>query len=285
MKNRSDDLEKKSRELEEREHALNLREDLLEREKALEKRQKVFNDAETKLDVLNKQIKAKEDILARRNVELEDAVLESTKKIDNLKSKEAAVKRAIKAEEDVLTQTKRKETGIESSIRNKKIELDGIQLQIKESKEYLKSQEKLTENTISDWNVTLQEFRNEADSIQREKNKLSADIIRLDQDKMNLTVEVTKIQTDLDKLHDTYTQKVEIYKRGLHDLDIETNNKKNEFQEFDTMFTMRRTELDTREKSLRLKEGSVKAKELELDQKERRLKGAYGMAEIPWDSV
>lgn len=285
MKSQSDDLEKKSRELEEREHSLNLRENLLEREKALEKRQRVFNEAEAKLDVLNKQIKAKQDVLASHEIEMDESIKKSKELVDKLHTQEENARKQTKIQEELLKKLKLQETSVQSSIQTKKTDLNDIRSQIKDSKDYLADQERLTTNTINEWNVTLQEFRNEADAIQKEKNKLSADIIRLDQKGVELTVEIDKQKSNLDALKNTYEQKVSIYKSDLKDLDVKLQNKKNELDRLITSADMRRIELETREKSLKLKEGNVNRRERELDQKERRLKGAYGMAEIPWDSV
>lgn len=282
---KSDDLEKRARELEERENSLNLRENLLEREKALEKRQKVFSDAETKLDVLNKQIKAKEDILAARGIELDQQSNTHAETIEKLEAQENKAKKAITVQEEILANLKLKESSLDFTLRSKKSELSKIQDQVKETKDYLKEQERISQDTISQWNMTLIDFRKEADNIQLEKNKLSADIIRMGQEKIAMSAELKTIQDRIESLDSTYNQKVETYKSKLRDLDTQVNDKKNELDNIINSMEMRRVEIETREKSLKLKEGNVQRRDRELDQKERRLKGAYGMADLDFNGV
>lgn len=278
------DLAKKSRELAEKERVLNARENILEREKALQQRQKVFDDAETKLDVLRKQITAEESILEARRQEVDDLADKAQITLDSLKAQEQVVRQSITTQNDKLDELKTKETQVNASIRNKRQELADLKEQVRETKEYREEQEKLSENTISEWNITLQEFRKEADNIQLEKNKLSADIIRLGQDKLMLVEEVRKIEAKMNVLEDGYESKVEEFKDKLRGLDKRLDEKIVELDNLKNAQSMREQALDAKERSVRIKESAFVKRDLELNQKEQRLRGAYGLAGIDYEN-
>lgn len=266
------DLEKKSRELEDREKSLNLRENLLEREKALEKRQKVFAEAETKLDVLNKQIKAKQDVLQVHTNELSTMAQKSQEEVERLRAREDTIKRAIEIQDKLLSAAKVQESQVLVQIKKYKTELINLQEQTRETKAYRDEQSKLAEDTIAQWNSDLVGFRQEADVIQNEKNKLSADIIRLEQDKSVMVIEVKAMEQKLERLDETYAQKVEEYKSNLRTFELQKDEKQRVFDSLSNSYDMRLKEVETREKSVRLKEGSLTTREHDLDQRERRLK-------------
>lgn len=281
--NQSAALEKKSKDLEERERVLSAREGLLEREKALEKRQKVFDDVALKLEVLKKQIKAKEDILAARNIEVEDLSISSQTKLDELYAKESVAKQTLEVQGKLLTGLKNQEALITNSIKSKKSDLATLQGQIKESRDYLNEQATIVENTINDWNSTLTEFHKEAENLQLEKNKISADIIRLEQDKLSIAKETRKEEEKLEALNDQYDTTAEEYKSNLKELDALVTDKKNKADNYQNVYDMKKKEIEVRERSVRLKEGTTNQRMLELDQKERRLKMNYGVAGMNYE--
>lgn len=277
------DLEKKSRELAEKEKVLNAREDLVARENAINKRQKIFDETEAKLEVLKKQIKAKEDILASRSIDLDDFIIQATEEISSLKAQKNVVLQSISAQEETLSKFRIQHDGIVTDIKVKKRELTELQEQIKETKRYRDEQAKLTEDTIAGWNSNLVEFRAEVDIIQDEKDKLSKDIIRLEQDKTAITIEVDREQSNLEALAGAYEDKATLYKVSLRSLDTEVSQKRNELEGIINAAQMKLKEVETREKSVRLKEGNVNQRQAELDQKERRLKMNYGIASIDYE--
>ena len=276
------DLEKKARELADKEKVLNAREDLVSRENALNKRQKVFDEAEAKIDVLTKQIKAKEDIIASRTIDFDTFVTSANERIESLKVREETVKNAISERQKTLADIKTQETNVSLSIKQRKNELAEVKEQIKEALHYKEEQEKLVENTIAEWNSILVEFRKEADLIQDEKNKLSSDIIRLEQDKSALAIDMNKEQSRLESLYEAYELKADEYKAKLRILDTDISAKRNELGSVINATDMRVKEVETREKSVKLKEGNLTRRASELDQKERRLKMNYGIADIAW---
>jgi chromosome segregation ATPase len=279
------DLEKKSRELEEKERVLNAREDLVARENAINKRQKIFDETEAKLEVLNKQIKAKDAVLSAREMDLENFTVKQNEEIESINAQKSVARQGVIAQEKVLTDLKKQETVLLNGIKAKKSELSIIRDQVKETKAYVSEQSKLAEDTISEWNANLVEFRAEADLIQNEKNKLSADIIRLEQDKTTIALEVDKEQTKLESLASAYEDKVEVYKASLRSLDVEVSQKRNELEGVVNATQMKLKEVETREKSVHLKEGNINQRHAELDQKERRLKMNYGIAGIDYEDT
>ena len=266
------DLEKKSRELDDREQDLNRKESLLEREKNLEKVQALYADTETKLIVLNKQIKAKQDVLQAHADELDTLSVKSQEEVDRLRLKEDSVKKSIVIQETILTKLKVQDAQIQTQTKRAKTELVNLQGQVKETKTYRDEQSRLAEDTIAQWNSDLVEFRKEADDIQFEKNKLSADIIRLEQDRTTLTLEVHTIEQKLESLDGVYESKVEEYKSNLRTFELQKEDKQRVFDSLFNSYDMRLKEVETREKSVRLKEGSLNTRQHDLDQKERRLK-------------
>jgi len=266
------ELEQKSRELDDREQDLNRKESLLEREKNLEKVQALYAETETKLIVLNKQIKAKQDILQAHTDELDSLSVKSQKEADGLRVKETSLKQAIVIQEAVLSKLKAQDPQLQTQIKRTKTELANLQDQVRETKAYRDEQCTLAEDTIAHWNSDLVEFRKEADDIQFEKNKLSADIIRLEQDRSTMTVEINSIEQKLESLDGAYELKVEEYKSNLRTFEIQKEDKQRTFDSLSNSYDMRLKEVETREKSVRLKEGSLNTRQHDLDQKERRLK-------------
>lgn len=280
----SADLEKKSRELEQREQALNARENLLEREKALEKRQKVFDDATTKLDVLNKQIKAKQAVLDGINEQIEIDSKGYKDKLASLKAQETAIKQAIATKEGVEQATLKKIDAVNMLIKEKNTELQTIKDHIKESKEYRDEQASIVEATINEWNDTLKDFQREAENLQKEKNVLSADIIRLEQEKTAMAVDTHKEETRLQALGETYEAKAEEYRRNLKSLDGELTDAQNRLSSLNHAQAMKVKELEVREKAISLKQVDIQRRTLELDQKERRLRNNYNMADMNYEN-
>jgi len=266
------DLEKKSRELDDREQDLNRKESLLEREKNLEKVQALYAETETKLIVLNKQIKAKQDVLQAHTDELDTLSVKSQEEADRLRLKEDSIKKSIVIQETILSKSKVQDAQLQIQIKRAKTELVNLQAQVKETKDYRDEQSRLAEDTIAQWNSDLVEFRKEADDIQFEKNKLSADIIRLEQDRTMITVEVNSIEQKLESLDGVYESKVEEYKSSLRTFELQREEKQRVFDSLSNSYDMRLKEVETREKSVRLKEGSLNTRQHDLDQKERRLK-------------
>src|SRR6185312_1121742 len=147
----------------------------------LEERTRLLEETNRKIEVLEKQVEAKEKVL--------DAL---SLKIDNLNEKYSIRKSDLDREyEDIVDsiRTKQKVYGslelnnksIQATIKHSKEELATIRDEIRDAKRYAKEQEEIASNTVSEWNATLVEFRAEADLIQQDKTKLSADIIRLEQ--------------------------------------------------------------------------------------------------------
>jgi chromosome segregation ATPase len=279
------DLEKKSRELDEREESLNRKESLLEREKSLERVQALYAETETRVVVLNKQIKAKQDILQAHTDELDTLSAKSQEEADRLRLKEDSIKKSIAIQETLLSKAKVQDAQLETQIKRTKTELSSLQDQVRETKTYREEQSRLAEDTIAQWNSDLVAFRKEADDIQFEKNRLSADIIRLEQDRTAITLEVHAIEQKLESLDETYAGKVEEYKSSLRTLDLQQDEKKRVFDSLSNSYDMRLKEVETREKSVRLKEVNINTREHDLDQKERRLKMNYGMAGIDYEDV
>jgi len=266
------ELEQKSRELDDREQDLKRKESLLEREKNLEKVQALYAETETKIVVLNKQIKAKQDVLQAHTDELDTLSAKSQEEADRLRLREDSIKKSIVIQETILSKSKVQDAQLQTQIKRAKTELVNLQGQVKETKDYRDEQSRLAEDTIAQWNSDLVEFRKEADDIQFEKNKLSGDIIRLEQDRTTITLEVNSIEQKLESLDGAYESKVEEYKSNLRTFDIQKEDKQRVFDSLSNSYDMRLKEVETREKSVRLKEGSLNTRQHDLDQKERRLK-------------
>lgn len=282
---KSADLEKKLRQLEDRESALNQRENILEREKQVIAREKVFSDAESKLDVLNKQIKAKELILSQRNDEIENAANTHLVKKSEFEAKTKANDKALKVQQQLIADATNSYKSVCSTIKEKEKLLKSIKDEISDSKSYLAEQESISENIISEWNMRLTEFAKESDIIRDEKNKLSADIIRLEQEKSALKDECQKIEDNLDNLSDSYDKKVDEYKEKLRVLNDKCIDKQNEYDGLSNAIESRELAIAAGEKSLRLRLYSIGIKERELEQKERRLKANFGMSGIDYEDA
>jgi len=272
--NQSADLEKKSR----RQQAINAIEVLLENDKTSD-----IGAMEARLNVLDKQIKAKEGVLNAHTIEVSEMVTRSEELVQKFRNQEDDARKAVETQEGILAGLKAQVINVNSSIRVKKTGLTDIQNQVKETRDYFKEQEKLTEDTIAEWNSTLVEFHKEAENVHTEKNKLSADIIRLGQDKAALTEEIEHVQDKFESLAKVYNTKVSEYKADLQVLDDKIVQRQRKLNELEDDLVMRLKAIETRERSYSLKEASLKEHESELNQKERRLKMNYGIAGIDYD--
>ena len=105
-------------------------------------------------------------------------------------------------------------------VRKLRAESRRLQQEIKDSKKYLKEQGEIVEDTIAEWNTQLVEFGTEIQAVQEEKNKITADIFNLEQERNVLSREVKTIENKLSLLDTSYENKVTEYRTHLKELSL-----------------------------------------------------------------
>lgn len=260
--------------------------ELLAREKAFKIKEaslvKAESEAAIRLTVIDKQIAAKEKLIESVNDQNEGARRDYRNQIDSLTDDKNEVIKQIQAKQLELAAIDKKLAIQETLLEGKKSDQSLIQQEIKDLKQYFKDQERITEETIQEWNSTLVEFRKEADIVQGEKNKISADIIHMEQDKIVLSKELDEQSEKLEALILSYELKTAEYRGQLKEMDDKLLAKKTELDVHMATYETSKKDIETRTKSLTLKENDIKTRSSVLDQKERRLKMLYGNAGLDY---
>lgn len=262
---------------------LDKREELLnERELQFNKKIKLEAELDTRIEVLEKQITIKSGILDGVNSAIETAKSEFemkqltyNKQLNNLDSqikyKEARVIKLNSAlslkEQDFQPLTDKKATLLK---------------EIKEHQVYLISQEEVVNNTVAEWNDILTGFKQEADNIKDDKEKYLRDMVRLDQEKTEAGHEIENVQEKLSKLEQVYQQQINEKKSKLDELDSNILVKQNQLTDIITDAQIKEKGLAVRERAIKLKEVALNKQEADISQKERRLKGSYGLAGLEY---
>jgi chromosome segregation ATPase len=112
-----------------------------------------------------------------------------------------------------------------ASIKDKKHQIATLTRELRDAKRYQKEQELVVEQTVSIWSSQLTEFQAEANVVQTEKNKLSGDIIRLEQEREALADEAKALEDKVLKLDELYAKRVQRYRADLLRLDEEIAQK------------------------------------------------------------
>jgi chromosome segregation ATPase len=255
------------------------------REKFISQKEKLLDDSERilKIEVLDKQIEAKEAIL-------NDVQMRIDSLVKTYEHKKAGVDEETRLIGVSVDQMRRKEesltkvyTQLQHDVGAKRRELNDIKDEITLSKKYAKEQEQVVNKTVNEWNSTLTEFQQEASLIQADKNKISSDIIRLEQEKLSKETELEEVQIKLNSLTEKYEERAASYRKDLKELDNRVSARQDDFDMIEVKNKARLKDVETREKSTRLKEISLMNKERELLQKENRLKMNYELASLNYE--
>jgi chromosome segregation ATPase len=269
-------------------------EDLQRRSKELDLREALLNEKERQLDeaeatsrveVLMKQIEAKEKFLDTYN----DKILAADKRLkgvtDSLDSKVSALAVTEQSKIKYLDGLDSKKQVLLNEITNLRSERDDIKEQIKERKQYYEQQEIGVNHAIADWNSQLTGFQKEADGIAESKRKLLEDTIRLEQDKATVQSELETLSDKRGRIANIYEEKVAEYRLSLEQLDTQVSDKRKQMAELDTLQEIRERALLAREKSVRVKEVVMARTERELYNKEKKLRGDYNRTGLNFDEA
>lgn len=274
----SADLQKRSKELDLRE------ETILERERILDTSSKLaeIKTLNAQITILQSKIKVKEEQLDGLAKTLFGEIEGFEKLVTTHKYQLGVLQTAIDAKQAELAQIAARVVTSNKINDGAKGKLAEINMEIKEAKQYLREQEKLVSDTISDLQVELANQVRAAEGDQQIKRELSTDIVRLGQEKSSL-VEENDLWTDkLKALEETYQIKLSERRDALDDLDQAIANKELHVAALERDMAIREQSLVTREKSLSLKEAANTRLENELGQKDRRLQQLYGTAGIDY---
>lgn len=262
-----EDLQKRSK-------ALDLREALLEKKS----RDLDETEANSRIEILNKQIEAKKKVLDNYNDEILklDKRLES--KTEEVNFSTAELDKSADYKKSFLKELETKKSELEVNNSTLKKENEALKKSISENKKYLSEQEKIVDETVADWNARLTGFQKEADDIEDLKTKTNQDIIRLEQEKTLISREVDTIQEKLTQLDYTYEERASELRGKLQAIEKEISDRKKYLDELNVTNDIRERNLSTREKAVKVKEVVLKRTEQDLQRKERKLRMDYGLA-------
>lgn len=260
--------------------------DLLDRQSAildkreiqLEKDERAFYDKvalqpelEKRLEIVNKQVAIREIALSEVNKKLDTARAKQEQLVSEHKQELARLDAIISNREDQAVNLTAKSEEMLESIRKLKHERAELQRENKEQQDYIKHQETVVEETISEWNTRLNEFQAEGTKLEEDKRKLLTDLVRLEQQTKVAKEDLEAVQESIVSTSDHHTAQEAEHMRKIQAIDVDYNNRKNQLDELEVRIGAKEKGLSTREKSLRLQEIAQKNRENELDQKERYL--------------
>lgn len=261
--------------------------DLDVREKWISEKEKLLDDSErvAKLEVLDKQIEAKQKVLYLKN----QAILDID---DQLKTKEADYKE-LWADIESLKNTKithndavnAQAIKLKTLNSNLSKQNNTLKSDIQANKTYLRDQEEVVNNTIAEWNVRLNELQQEADDIETQKTQQLVILTRFDQDKTDVENVIEKLADKLDYLQVMYDEKAAILRDQLKTLELEIAAQIKDRDESVILAEIREKNLVAREKSVKIKEVVLKKTEYNLGQKEKKLKSDYGLAGLDYATI
>ncbi len=220
---------------------------------------------------------------------LEDKILETDEKLRGLET-EVAVKhgelheilaeknRQIELLEHKYQDTDRKLKELNTSY-TARVKL--VNKEIAERKAYLLEQEDIISTTIHSWNDQLANIRADAAKTETDHTTMLKNIVRLEQQKDNLVVEVEGASKKLSELTYTYEERARDYRESLKQLSIEEKDKKRTTVEIETKLEARMQELKKREKSVHVMEIVQARVNEDLRQKKRKLELEYNMSGHP----
>lgn len=243
------------------------------REAALEKREQLLDDSAriANIELLDKQIVIKTDI--KSNIEGEIVVLEKQYKIENdrVTVDLESLQSSLIKNQNAFNASVTKKEHIEELIVLARRDLQLVKSEISEQKRNVKSEEQQVQDTMADWNAQLTSLQGEADIIAESKKKLSADIVRLDQEKDDKLTEAEQLTEKIRQLDVVYRTRMDAIKEELSLANENLEAKKQEERELAIKLKTRLEVVASREKSLSVKEMAFKGKEAELNQRAQRI--------------
>jgi chromosome segregation ATPase len=244
------------------------------REQAVAEREHLLDDATRikQLEVLDEQIKLKEDIRDNLNAALaksEKALLAAQKAAEaESEQYDAEGVRRQHSLSKLVSERNRVQEAVEQTNR----ELRHVKTEIEDSQKYLRVQEAQVNDTIAEWNAQLTELHAEAEHINEEKARLAADILRLKQQRDQDEATTAELHDKLDQLQARYQIKADAYRDELANRRAEIDS----LQQVEVQLRKQRQEhdadLQTREQALEVRETALRVKEVELNQREQALR-------------
>lgn len=236
-----------------------------------EQQKQLAEEREQRLMVLDKQI----DVQKKRLREAQDnfAAAEAIT-VMKLTATEEKTERA-EDRLDVIKQDYKQfvtdKEQLQQEIGSLKLTKNDLTNEINSNKKYLKGQETLVNDTIASLNVQLQEFEQEGKDLETKRQKVSVDIMQLEQQVTETRIKQDVEQARLNELETTYNETAKDYKAQLQDLDHLIDEAGEKAIHFDQMNQKHIHELEVREKVVTVKENALSVKEKELADKEKSL--------------
>lgn len=243
------------------------------REQALEKRERLLDDTEriATLDILDKQIAIKEDIKQNLDSKIEQLQTDYRRQTEESKERNELLEQAHTKQQNVFNTLVIKSERSNTAIVVAQKDLVRIGTEIKSQQQYLKDSQQTVDDTVAEWNAQLTGFQQEADNIKLSKNSLSADLIRLEQEKQILAENITEYEQKLSQLEEIYQGKKTNLKSSLQSIKDQIVTQQNELTDLNAKLQIRSDVMDTKEKAILLKEAAIRKKELDLSFREQRI--------------
>lgn len=268
--------DQRSKLLDLREQALNEREQLLNSETLLAE----VEALEANIAILTTQVKQREAQKASLNTtlhNLENQVGEARKKFTQ--AAETTERDIQRLDSQKLAKEQQLRT-VEDTLSNRKNEVRNILNDIKNHKKYRDEQENIVNDTIAEWNVQLNQLKQEADNLEAGKRKLSAEVLAIEQLKSTKQDELDALNNKLSELQKVYDSKLAAMKAEIKGYKEQIAIKQTELTDVDQTVNTRLQALATREKALLVKEGAVRKLEADLKSREQKLNMQLNMLEM-----
>jgi len=255
------------------------------REKVVAQKEARLNDETLlkRIDILTKQIETKQATYDEWCTKIADITDIYDSKASGITEVERNIADLEKQEKRALSSFEATKDEIDKKLVVKRRELSAINDEISEAKRYRAEQETLTDDAIADCNARLVEFQSEANLVQEDKNKLSASVIRLEQELQARQEDIATANLKLSALNDSYASKAATYRHNLQDMSDQIESKEKTMASFEATYHNRDIELKARESSVNIREVAQRRTENNLIQKERRLRMSYGIAGMDYE--
>lgn len=213
---------------------------------------------------------------------LEDQILQADAQLrgleDQIAAKRAEIQALLQDHDDKLHSFNDRRLNLEAKLKTKQQDLVGVEAEIAERKSYLLEQEEIINRAFVDWNEKLVEIRGEASLAESNRTDILKDIIRHEQQRETLMLELDQKQAKLDQLTYTYEERARDYRDRLKQLEIVEQDKRRYVTEMETKIEARLQNIERREKTIQVTEVVQARTKEELRQKERKLRFDYHLA-------
>jgi chromosome segregation ATPase len=234
----------------------------------------------SKIEILDKQITQKTSII--KSLESDIINLESKLQTasDNSDKEISKLADLIDLKRNELTITKRALDNAQEDVKESRKSLKSIRDDIKNQTTYFNEEQLKINEIINKWNDQLREFQEADNEVKVKRESVNRDIIRLEQDKIDLETSVKTIESRSVELDGQYQIKAKNYRDQLQTIKNSVQQGEQNLLELELKNKARIEALDTREQSIVIREQALQQGELNILSREKRLNMKLGLSKL-----